>query len=139
MNNIREHKVELFHIAMGLDLCVKPTDFNMTLRNKLIQEEAFEVDEAFKELQIELIRGKKGSKEQWAHLLKELVDVQYVVSGAITSLSPIYDTFDRAFDLVHSSNMSKLDNNGKPVFNEYGKLVKGPNYREPDLRGLIKC
>jgi len=42
-----------------------------------------------------------------------------------------------AFQLVHQSNMSKLGTDGKPIFREDGKVLKGPNYRAPDLSGLV--
>lgn len=48
------------------------------------------------------------------------------------------DTISEAFGRVHESNMSKLDNNGKPIRREDGKIMKGPNYKAPDLTDLAK-
>lgn len=48
------------------------------------------------------------------------------------------ETVAEALKLVHESNMSKLDENGKPIRREDGKILKGPNYKEPDLKALAK-
>ncbi len=69
-------------------------------------------------------------------MLKELADVQIVISGMSVSFKPL-QKLDKAFYLVHESNMSKLDNNGKPILREDGKILKGPNYVKPDLSNLI--
>jgi predicted HAD superfamily Cof-like phosphohydrolase len=45
--------------------------------------------------------------------------------------------FDEAFKRVHESNMSKLDEEGKPIRRQDGKILKGPNYQAPDLRDLV--
>ncbi len=82
-------------------------------------------------------QGRKVSKGQWAALLKELADLQYVLSGTIISFSAIAGSFTPAFNRVHNSNMSKLDDEGNPVLNHYGKVTKGPNYKAPTLEDLI--
>ena len=133
----REQKVARFHVAMGVDIDSSPRSSLLELRKKLIQEETTEVVDAICSIQMELERGKKGTKEQWANLLKELADLQYVLSGTIVSLHPIYDNFLPAFNRVHSSNMSKFNDDGKPIYREDGKVVKGPNYIPPDLRDLV--
>ena len=48
------------------------------------------------------------------------------------------DVFMEAFSRVHDSNMSKLDSNGKPVIREDGKVMKGPNYKKPELTDLME-
>ena len=68
-------------------------------------------------------------------MLKELCDLQYVLSGAAVALGLDIQV---AFNRVHDSNMSKLDDNGKPVYREDGKIIKGPNYRPPNLEDLVK-
>jgi predicted HAD superfamily Cof-like phosphohydrolase len=133
------NSVSEFHRAMGLAINVTPTSDLIGLRALLIEEEAKEVDEAFQALALETDQGNPGTKDQWANLLKELVDLQYVLSGAIISLSPIHTNFDPAFNLVHKSNMSKLGDDGKPVYRSDGKVIKGPNYKAPDLSSLVKC
>lgn len=133
----REQKVARFHHAMGLDVNSQPRESLLELRKKLIQEETAEVVEAIEVLQMEIIRGKKGTKEEWANLLKELADLQYVLSGTIVSLNPLSCDFITAFNRVHNSNMSKLDDEGKPIHRKDGKVIKGPNYIPPNLEDLI--
>ena len=96
-------------------------------------------------------------KEAYCHLLKELVDLSYVLFGAeiegvIDAIpSDVLEEIDtianlhgfeenityEAFRRVHESNMSKLGEDGKPIKREDGKILKGPNYKEPDLSDLI--
>lgn len=66
---------------------------------------------------------------------KELADILYVVFGTIIT-EGLQDVIEQVFDAVHESNMSKLDENGKPVKRADGKVLKGPNYKEPDLSFL---
>jgi predicted HAD superfamily Cof-like phosphohydrolase len=66
--------------------------------------------------------------------LKELADLVYVCYQFAASQE--WD-LDEAFRRVHDSNMSKLDNNGKPIYRADGKVLKGPNYKEPHLLDLI--
>jgi len=134
----REQKVARFHRAMGLDIDSEPRVSLLQLRKKLILEEAHEVCEAIDVLEMELERGKKGSVDQWANLMKELCDLQYVLSGTIISLNTLYGNFNPAFNRVHYSNMSKLDNEGKPIYDSNGKVLKGPNYKPPDLTDLVE-
>lgn len=90
-----------------------------SLRMRLITEEYTELKEAYWE----------GSYQEF---IKELADLLYVVYGmAATYGVPIDEVFNR----VHESNMSKLGENGKPIFRDDGKILKGPNYKEPDLTG----
>jgi predicted HAD superfamily Cof-like phosphohydrolase len=66
---------------------------------------------------------------------KELADILYVVFGTIIT-EGLQNDIERVFDEVHKSNMSKLDDNGKPVKRVDGKVLKSDNYREPDLSFL---
>lgn len=66
--------------------------------------------------------------------LKELCDLLYVIYGY--GLQRGWD-LDKAFTRVHKSNMSKLDYRGNPIRNEAGKVLKGPNYKKPDLSDLV--
>ena len=66
--------------------------------------------------------------------LKELADLVYVWYKYDENMR--WD-LDGALDLVHQSNMSKLDEDGKPIYREDGKVLKGPNYKPPDLSDLI--
>ena len=93
----------------------------LVLRKNLIKEEVEEVFEAIKE-----------SHE--AHILKELVDVVVVCVGMADTYG--WD-FDTAFKRVHESNMSKLDDDGKPIYREDGKVIKSKNYKAPYLSDLV--
>lgn len=93
------------------------------LRRKLIAEESTEVDEALFDL------GMDDSFDNYVHLAKELSDLLVVVYGTADKLDIPLDV---VFDLVHESNMSKLGADGKPIFREDGKILKGPNYKEPE-------
>lgn len=134
----REQKVSRFHRAMNLDVDSDPRVSVLELRKKLLLEEVAEVSEAIDILSMELLRGKRGTKEQWANFLKELADVQYIVSGTFVSFNTFPSSFDAPFNRVHVSNMSKLDNEGNPLYNKEGKVLKGPNYKPPDLTDLVE-
>tara|TARA_R110000822_G_scaffold30925_2_gene89847 strand:- start:65 stop:484 length:420 start_codon:yes stop_codon:yes gene_type:complete len=133
----RENKVEEFHHAMGTDVSSQPRISLVRLREKLLLEECAEVCTELNKIEMTLTHGKPISKEQWADLLKELCDLQYVLSGTIISFDAIVGSFNPAFNRVHNSNMSKLNDEGKPIFNKDGKVTKGPNYKKPNLEDLI--
>ena len=63
-----------------------------------------------------------------------LTDILYVTYGAGHAFGI---NLDKCFEEVQNSNMSKLDDNGKPIYNEHGKVMKGPNYFKPDLKKFI--
>ena len=71
-------------------------------------------------------------------LIKEvadaLTDILYVTYGAGTAFGI---DLDKCFDEVHQSNMSKLGSDGKPIYNEIGKVMKGPNYFKPNLSKFV--
>ena len=67
-------------------------------------------------------------------LLNELADLVYVTYGYAATFG--WD-LDEAVRRVHASNMSKLDDKGEPIYREDGKVLKGPNYQEPDLTDLV--
>ena len=118
------HKAFEFAFVMGQPYNQSVNDKDLSrLRCDLIMEEVGEVFDEFNrpEIHPEL-------------LTKELVDLLYVVYGAAVAFGlPI----DEAYDRVHASNMSKLDDNGKPIFREDGKVLKGPNYKQADLFDLF--
>ena len=68
------------------------------------------------------------------HCLKELADLVYVCYQYAENLG--WD-LDEALNRVHQSNMSKLGEDGKPIYREDGKVLKGPNYKEPTLTDLV--
>jgi NTP pyrophosphatase (non-canonical NTP hydrolase) len=67
------------------------------------------------------------------NLIKELADLVYVTYGYASTFGW---NLDEAVRRVHASNMSKLDEDGQPIFREDGKVLKGPNYKEPYLADL---
>ena len=106
----------------------------LKLRQKLINEEAQELNIELDTLIRETENGGKPLVETVARMYKELADLQYVLSGMVVSLGiPMEEVFDR----VHQSNMSKLVD-GKPLKRADGKFLKGPNYKKPVLDDLVK-
>ena len=99
-----------------------PDEKIQNLRVSLIEEELSELKEAIKN---------KDIKE----VADALTDILYVTYGAGHAFGI---DLDQCFDEVQKSNMSKLDENGKPIFNEYGKVLKGPNYFKPNLEKFVK-
>ena len=98
------------------------TDKINSLRVSLINEELEELKKAISERDI-------------LEIADALTDLLYVTNGAGHAFGI---DLDKCFDEVQNSNMSKLDENGKPIYNESGKVLKGPNYFKPDLRKFIK-
>ena len=94
-----------------------PTDKITSLRYDLIQEELDELKEAI---------DNKDIKE----VADALTDILYVTYGAGHAFGI---NLDKCFAEVQNSNMSKLGDDGKPIYNEKGKVLKGPNYFKPDL------
>ena len=134
----RELKVKEFHKKFNLDIDSQPRESLLSLRSKLILEEANEVSEVLNEMSMNVMRGKHVTNNQTECLLKEVADLQYVLSGTVVALGNIKtDNFDAAINLVHESNMSKLDNDGNVVYDSKGKVLKSNNYKEPDLSQLI--
>ena len=91
------------------------------LRVSLIKEELDELIEAM-------------NKKDLVEVADALTDILYVTYGAGHAFGI---NLDKCFDEVQNSNVSKLDNNGKPIYNEKGKVIKGPNYFKPDLSKFI--
>ncbi len=98
-----------------------PSNKITTLRYELISEELAELKEAL---------DKKDIKE----VADALTDILYVTYGAGHAFGI---DLDKCFDEVQRSNMSKLGVDGKPIYNEKGKVMKGPNYFEPDLNKFV--
>ncbi len=90
--------------------------------------------EEFKEfLEAEGMLFMHGRNHQ-EHALKELADLVYVCYQYAENMGWF---LDEALNRVHESNMSKLDEDGKPIYRDDGKVLKGPNYKPPDLSDLI--
>ena len=91
------------------------------LRIDLIKEELDELQEAMK-------------NNDLLEVADALTDILYVTYGAGHAFGI---NLDKCFDEVQNSNMSKLDENGKPIYNDSGKVMKGPNYFKPDLSKFV--
>ena len=118
-------KVKVFMKTFGQDVkqqAALSTEKINSLRISLIEEELDELKEAMKE---------KNLKE----VADALTDILYVTYGAGHAFGI---DLDKCFDEVQNSNMSKLGADGKPIYNESGKVMKGPNYFKPDLSKFIK-
>ena len=98
-----------------------PEEKVIKLRSDLIKEELAELEEAIKEKDL-------------IEIADALTDILYVTYGAGTAFGI---DLDKCFDEVHNSNMSKLGEDGKPIYNEQGNVMKGPKYFKPDLKKLI--
>ena len=123
MSNFDEVKV--FMKTYGQEVKLTP-DFPenkiLKLRIDLIQEELDELKEAI-------------SNKDIVEVADALTDILYVTYGAGHSFGI---NLDDCFSEVQRSNMSKLGVDGKPIFNESGKVLKGPNYFKPDLKKYIR-
>ena len=117
-------KVGLFMTTFGQEVKTKPglsSEKINSLRINLIEEELKEFKEAIKN---------KDLKEA----IDALTDILYVTYGAGHAFGV---NLDECFDEVQRSNMSKLNEDGKPIYNEDGKVMKGPNYFKPDLSKFV--
>ena len=119
------NKVKAFMNTYGQDVNEKasfPEDTIVQLRVDLIEEELNELKEAVKNNDI-------------VEVADALTDILYVTYGAGHSFGV---DLDKCFDEVQRSNMSKLGEDGNPIYNESGKVMKGPNYSAPDLKKIIE-
>ena len=117
-------KVGIFMKTFGQEVKNKPSfssDKINKLRIDLIKEELDELIEAMK-------------NKDLLEVADALTDILYVTYGAGHAFGI---NLDKCFDEVQNSNMSKLDANNKPIFNEQGKVMKGPKYFKPDLSKFI--
>ncbi len=117
-------KVGTFMKTFGQEVKLKPsfsTDKINKLRLDLIKEELTELTEAM-------------NNKDLIEVADALNDILYVTYGAGHAFGI---NLDKCFDEVQNSNMSKLDENGKPIYNEKGKVMKGPNYFKPNLSKFI--
>jgi len=118
-------KVGLFMKTFGQEIKVKAgmsTEKINTLRINLIKEELDELKKAVDDKDI-------------LEIADALTDILYVTYGAGHSFGI---DLDKCFEEVQSSNMSKSGEDGKPIYNEQGKVMKGPNYFKPNLLKFLK-
>ena len=119
------NKVGIFMKTFGQDVKKEPsfsTDNINQLRISLIQEELDELKEAM-------------HNKDLIEVADALTDLLYVTYGAGHAFGI---DLDKCFNEVQNSNMSKLGDDGKPIYNEKGKVLKGPNYFKPDLKKFLK-
>ena len=118
-------KVKTFMKTFGQEVKDRPSFPDkkiQDLRYELIKEELDEFKQAVED---------KNLKE----VADALTDILYVTYGAGHAFGI---DLDKCFDEVQSSNMSKLGSDGKPIYNESGKVMKGPNYFQPNLKKFIE-
>jgi len=123
MSNFED--VGLFMSTFGQEVKEKaefPDNDTIALRLELIQEELNELREAIGNADI-------------VEVADALTDILYVTYGAGHAFGI---DLDKCFREVQESNMSKLDHNGDPIYREDGKVMKGPNYFQPDLTSIVK-
>ena len=117
-------KVGIFMKTFGQEVKNQPafsSEKINNLRYDLIKEELAELKEAME-------------KKDLLEVADALTDILYVTYGAGHAFGI---DLDKCFEEVQNSNMSKLDENGKPIYNESGKVMKGPNYFKPDLSKFV--
>ena len=117
-------KVKTFMGTFGQEVKIKPsfsTNKINSLRYDLIREELDELKVAME-------------NNDLLEVADALTDILYVTYGAGHAFGI---DLDKCFEEVQNSNMSKLDNNGKPIYSEAGKVMKGPNYFKPDLKKFL--
>ena len=118
------NKVGTFMKTFGQEVKNKPsfsTDKINKLRIDLIKEELGELTEAM-------------NNKDLLEVADALTDILYVTYGAGHAFGI---NLDKCFEEVQNSNMSKLDENGKPIYNDTGKVMKGPNYFKPNLSKFV--
>lgn len=131
----REDVVSEFHKAFGHPRGQQMDEEGLAFRYKLLFEEFTELKEEVAAAIADLnINGKVSGKTK-ERMLKEMADLQYVLSGMAVAFDlPLQVAFVR----VHKSNMSKLGEDGKPIYRDDGKVLKGPNYVPVDLEDLVE-
>ena len=117
-------KVGIFMKTFGQEVKDKPSFSTKKINNlrvSLIEEELNELKDA--------MEGK-----DLLEVADALTDILYVTYGAGHAFGI---NLDKCFDEVQNSNMSKLDPDGKPIYNDFGKVMKGPNFFKPNLKKFL--
>lgn len=120
-------KVEIFHETFGAvtskSINIDDLELN-ALRVDLLEEELQELEEALEDRNV-------------VEVFDALVDLQYVLDGAFLAFG-LAKVKDLGVAEVHRSNMSKLGADGKPIYREDGKILKGPNFKLPDMVTILR-
>ncbi|NBS69169.1 hypothetical protein EBT31_09685 [bacterium] len=127
--NVSFYETAAHEFRRAYELPLGLTISSLKLQQNLIDEEHLEVAHAYLDLLNDITN--KRARE---HLLKELADLVYVCHQMAAAFGWDLQT---AHNRVHASNMSKLGEDGKPIRREDGKILKGPNYKEPSLIDLV--
>lgn len=121
------NSVKEFHTAFGIGHSEEPIadlgETKNTLRYHLMKEENEEYLEAVK-------------NNDLVEIADALGDMMYILCGTIIEHG-LQDKIEAVFDEIQRSNMSKLDENGKPIYREDGKVLKGANYFKPDFNSIL--
>ena len=115
---------DTFNIEYSDDMNVNIDESTIDLRFRLMQEENLEYLEAAKNKDIVEVADALG-------------DILYILCGTILTHG-LQHKIVEVFNEIQRSNMSKLDINGKPVFREDGKILKGPNYFKPNIKEILE-
>jgi len=118
-------KVKIFMETFGQEVKTQPSFSSEKINNlryNLIKEELDELKKAM-------------DNKDLLEVADALTDILYVTYGAGIAFGI---NLDKCFDQVQKSNMSKLGDDGKPIYNKAGKVMKGPNYFKPDLSKFVK-
>ena len=122
------NSVKKFHDAFNIDVSDSPTEDvpldKIELRFKLMSEENKEYFEAAK-------------NKDLIEIADALGDMLYILCGTILTHG-MQDKIEEVFNAIQDSNMSKLGENGKPIYRKDGKVLKGPNYFKPDLKKILR-
>lgn len=124
--------MEEFHRAFGHPVNERSMMDNISfvkLRTRLHREESDELND-------EMWNSVAKDQGISPNLLKEGADLLYVLLGTFVSLG-LGNELIEAFSRVHTSNMSKLGEDGRPIYRDDGKVMKGPNYQPPELGDLV--
>ena len=117
-------KVKKFMSTFGQEIKSAPDLSSNKIKNlriSLIEEELKELKDAME-------------SKDLLEVADALTDILYVTYGAGHAFGI---NLDKCFDEVQNSNMSKLDSNGKPIYNDFGKVMKGPNFFKPNLKKFL--
>lgn len=121
------HAVKQFHEAFGLGIKQEPTaslgEAKNLLRYKLMREENEEYLEA-------------ANNNDLIEIADALGDMLYILCGTILEHG-LQHKIEEVFEEIQRSNMSKLGNDGTPIYREDGKVLKGPNYFKPDIAKIV--
>jgi predicted HAD superfamily Cof-like phosphohydrolase len=120
-------QVKEFHKAFDIPILNDP-DFipieRSIMRQRILEEEV-------RELQVAVL------SEDMTEVADALVDAMYILIGTAHEYG-LANILEEYFDEVHKSNMTKLDENGKPIYRKDGKVIKGPNFIVPDLKSIVE-